>query len=186
MGTKALITKKNIEDMLGRMGTDADPTIVRKRAFELIKGSKDGDQFSPNDTSLVRAMSLSEFTNGILLSTGVSMRSRTFAIDLMRRFQKVYACETHSEKATAELAAASYVRALDIQSILSNFINKDSYGDLTIRAISVLGKELDRANRHYLTAIQALRILKQPSVQLNIRADTAVVGQNQAVQVKND
>ena len=52
--------------------------------------------------------------------------------------------------------------------------------------MAVMGKELDRANRHYLTAIQTLRMLKQPPMQLNIRANTAVVGQNQIVQANTN
>jgi hypothetical protein len=48
-----------------------------------------------------------------------------------------------------------------------------------------LGKELDRANRHYLTAIQTLRMMKQVPIQITVKAQTAIVGQNQVVQTNN-
>ena len=66
--------------------------------------------------------------------------NRTFAIELMRNFQKEYGCNTPSEKATAELAANSYVRMLSVQRKLNNFIEKDAYGDLTVKVIAVVSK----------------------------------------------
>ena len=48
-----------------------------------------------------------------------------------------------------------------------------------------LGKELDRANRHYLTAIQTLRLMKQAPLQITVKANTAIVGQNQMVQTNS-
>ena len=186
MDTKALTTNPSPEEKLSQLGTDADPIMVKARAIKRLEGAKEGESFSADDTDLIRAMTLNEFDNGVLLAACTSQTSRTFAIDLMRKIQREYLCEKSSEKATAEMAAASYVRALDVQRVFNNFLSKESYGDLSIKVISVLGKELDRANRHYLTAIQTLRSLKQPPMQLNIKATTAVVGQNQIVQANNE
>jgi len=54
-----------------------------------------------------------------------------------------------------------------------------------VQYLAVLSKELDRAERHYLASLQALKMLKSPSFEVNIKTNTAVVGQNQIVQANN-
>jgi len=49
-----------------------------------------------------------------------------------------------------------------------------------------MSKEIDRAMRHYLTAIQVLNTMNQPKLQLTLKADTAVVGQNQIIQANHE
>ena len=46
-------------------------------------------------------------------------------------------------------------------------------------------KELDRANRHYLTVLQALRTIKEQPLKITLKANTAIIGQNQIVQANN-
>ncbi len=58
--------------------------------------------------------------------------------------------------------------------------------DNGVRFLAIMSQELDRANRHYLTTIQALRTIKQPSLGVNIKAQTAILGQNQVVQANNN
>jgi len=163
-----------------------DPNTIREKALKLIENKKEGEEFpSGSSNEIIKGMSLNEFESGVLLSTCISDLNTTFAIDLMRKLQKEYDCTTTSEKATAELAAMNYGRFLDVQRGLHTFLSKDAYGDLTIKIISVLSKELDRANRHYLTAIQTLRSLKTPPLAVNIKTQTAIVGENQLVQSNN-
>jgi hypothetical protein len=42
-----------------------------------------------------------------------------------------------------------------------------------------MGKELDRANRIFLNALMTLKQLKNPPLELNIKAGNAFFGQNQ-------
>ena len=170
------------DDNLKHMHTGDDPVAVRERALKIIGNPEANKSFDTSNIDLVKAMSLDEFENGVLLANSLPELSRTLAIDLMRKIQKEYLCTTPSEKATAELAALSYVRTLDIQRRITNYLEIGTFTDLGVHYLDMLSKELDRANRHYLTAIQTLRTMKQPPLQFNIRADTAVVGQNQVVQ----
>ncbi len=173
----------NQDDKLKHMRMASDPNAVREKALRIIGDPEENKSYEgEGKIDIVKGMSLYEFDNAVLMSMGISDINTPFAIDLMRKIQKEFDCQSTSEKATAELAASSYARMLDIQKLQSTFMSKESYGELTVRVIATLGKELDRAQRQYLTAIQTLRTLRQPPMQLTIRADTAVVGQNQMVQ----
>ena len=179
------VPKEIARDDLGLLHTGDDPNVVRRNALEKLREDH-GSYMSKGDDVVFKAMTLGEFENGTLLTVAVPELYRTFAIDLMRRFHEEYKCQTPSEKATAELAAENYVRVLDLQRRMTNYLSKDSVTDLGLRFLDILSKEMDRAQRHYLTTIQTLKSLRQPPMQLNIKASTAVVGQNQIVQSNND
>jgi hypothetical protein len=42
-----------------------------------------------------------------------------------------------------------------------------------------MSKELDRANRQFITALTTLKQMKTPSIEINVTAKTAFVGKNQ-------
>ena len=47
----------------------------------------------------------------------------------------------------------------------------------------MLSKERDRAHRQYLSTIMTLKQLKAPAIEMNIKAKTAFVSQNQQINV---
>lgn len=166
--------------------TDHDPKSVLVMAEKQIEEKGIANFDSDGKDSVFKAMTLTELDNGALLTMSIHDVYKTFAIDLMRKLQSEYHCETPSEKATAELAALNFSRTLDIQRRITISMNSENISTFKLSYTSILSKELDRANRHYLTSLQALRALKQPALQVNIRTDTAVVGQNQIIQTNND
>lgn len=163
-----------------------DPNQVLKEAEKKML-SLDYDSYESNgDDPIFKAMTLREFDNGTLLTSIMPGMFSTFAIDLMRKIQQEYACIAASEKAMAELAAVSFVRSLDAQRRIKNYLDIGEFTAVGVQYMAVMSKELDRANRHYLTAIQTLRMLRQPPMQVNIKTNTAVVGQNQIIQANSN
>lgn len=162
---------------------EEDPDRVLERLSKKINGRRRYAKDRNDD--VYRAATLLEFSKGILLVDSIPQQYHTFAINLSRQLQEEYNCQTVSEKATAELAAVNYVRTLDIQRRLNNIGVAGYAVDSAIKFIAVLSKELDRANRHYLTTIQTLRMMKQVPMKVSIKANTAVIGQNQIVQTNN-
>lgn len=67
-------------------------------------------------------------------------------------------------------------------------MGKESYGDLTVKILAVLSKEQDRAQRHYLTSIQALEMGLQPPMNVTVRSQIANVANQQLVknQIEKD
>lgn len=182
---KALcISSFDIKEVLSQNAVGDDPiAVIRDLQKELRDTRKVQD--TTTEGKLYKAMTLLEFENGTLVTAVISGKYRTFCIDFSRNLQKEYQCELPSEKATAELIALNFVRVLEIQSKINSCLVKVDFIDIEVRLLAILSKELDRANRHYFNALQMLKMLKQPALEVNIRAQTAVVGQNQIIQSNN-
>src|SRR3989344_2670753 len=180
-------THEEVREALTHRRTTTDPLVVLDEADkELHKhGSGANYDLSPQN-NLFKALTLLEFENGVLLTAVVKEQYATFGIDMMRQLQKEYACTSISEKALAELVTISYIRPLEIQARINSYLSMGSFTGDGVRYLAVMSKELDRAHRHYMTAIQTLRSMRQPPMQVKINADTAIVGQNQVVQATHD
>lgn len=169
--------------LLKKVKTEYDPVSIKKQAIKDLETFTDGpvDPKKP----LFKTLTLNEFDNGILMTTVIPEQYRTFAIDMSRKLQKEYNCQTVSEKATCELAALSYARMLEAQQRLNNVLSQGTINDIVNQFITTISKELDRATRHFFSAIQTLRLMKQAPLNITIKAQTAIVGQNQVVQANN-
>lgn len=164
-------------------GTDYDPNNLFPKLIDEMEKNKENN---PEVIKFVnRALSLFEFNNGVLMISAVSEEYRTFCIEFSRNLQKEYHCETPSEKATTELVAVNFVRTLEIQRKINGYLSMGETTEMGIKYFAVLSKELDRANRHYLNVLQTLKMLKQPVLEVIIKTQTAVVGQNQIIQANN-
>ena len=177
-------TKEEVIESVKTCSLLSDPDSVFR---ELRKNYdiKEGKQEVGPSANAFKALTTFEFEKGPLLSIAVDEQYRTFGIDLMRKVQGEFNCTTPSEKATAELMVISYIRTLEIQRRINGYLSNGTITHDGVGFLNVMSKELDRANRHYLTALQTLRMLKQPPMQVNIKTQTAVVGQNQIVQSNN-
>lgn len=182
---KALcISSLDIKEVLSQNAVGDDPIAVIRDLQEELKDARKV-QDTTTEGKLYKAMTLLEFENGTLVTAAIPGKYRTFCIDFFRNLQKEYQCELPSEKATAELVALNFVRTLEIQNKINACFAMGEPTEMVIKYLAVLSKELDRANRHYFNALQMLKMLKQPALEVNIRAQTAVIGQNQLVQSNN-
>lgn len=185
MKKNSVIKKNSLDEIKEYLNAfchlESDPNVVLEEAYkEIADGDGKKKECLPNGT-VFKALTLLEFNNGVLMSRAIPDQYVVFGIDLLRQFQKEYNCQTVSEKATAELAAINYIRTLEIQRKINNYLAQDSIAELGVKFLAIMSKELDRANRHYFMAIQTLKIMKQLPMQVNIKTNTAVVGQNQIV-----
>lgn len=173
-----------IKETLKQYSLENDPKAIFARIREEHKNTK-GHLDISGESNIYKALTLFEFDKGILMTSAIPERYLTFCIDFSRNLQKEYHCESPSEKATAELVAINFVRTLEIQSKINAYLGKDEFSDMGVRYLAVLSKELDKANRHYLNSLQTLKMLKQPPLEVTIKTQTAIVGQNQIVQSNN-
>lgn len=186
-----------------------DPEIILSEVgnglAEAAKNGRDPDLMAT--MSDFKALTLNEFSNGTLMTEVIPDKYRTFAIEMLRKLQQDYNCQTVAEKALAELATINYIRTLDLQERIMESLSTQksmSYShnscerDLNIghvkslnacertfielKFLNILSKEYDRANRQFLMAIQTLKMMKQPPLKVSIRTESAVFGQNQIIQ----
>src|SRR3990167_1528830 len=175
----------DLDEFLKVAYTGDDPVVIRKnlkqKMLELIKKEPNHD----TNEEMAQTLSIVEFDKGVLLSLTVPDTYRTFSIQFMRDLQKEYKCITESEKSLSESVVVNFVRTLYIQRKITDYLRIGSVTEIGVKYLSVLSKELDRANRHYLTALQALKAIKQPNFKVNVKTQTAVIGQNQVIQSNN-
>ncbi len=173
-----------IKEFINRVAIGDDPRAILDKAQRELDNPKSGQELTVN-SSLYKALTIFEFDKGILMTSAIPEKYRSFCIDFSRNLQKEYQCETPSEKATAELVAVNFIRTLEIQNKINSYLAQGNITDMGVKYLAVLSKELDRANRHYLNSLQTLKMIKLPALEVNIRTQTAVVGQNQIVQANN-
>lgn len=205
---------KSIRDQIGQYQTEHDPEVQLKRAEGKIDKILTSSVDDLADNDLYDPVTIHEFSNGILMCETLYPQHKTFAIEMMRQLQKEYNCQSASEKATCELTTISFLRALEIKQLMKESLAYQqelttshgcgsysvSYGNERDRNLGCRGcnrskiemqkytlfvKQLDQANRHYLAAIQTLRMMKHAPLQITVKANTAIVGQNQVVQSNN-
>ncbi|HUW21126.1 MAG TPA: hypothetical protein VMW41_00485 [Candidatus Bathyarchaeia archaeon] len=116
-------------------------------------------------------------------------RATEFALQLY----KEYNCQTASEKALAQTTVIAFEHILDysrrLHKLLSGtgslkVMNEKTY-PLFLKRIQIIGLELDRANRQFLTALQTLKQIKTPRLEVKVKSKTAFVAQNQQFNVGN-
>lgn len=160
-----------------------DPRIIKIAALDQMIGKKEGHKFTNDkNDAVLKAMALYEFDKGVLMSMGLTDTAQPFAIQLSQDYQKEYKCETVSRRSLAELAALNYCRILDIQRRISSYLGRGEFTDMGVKYLSMLSKDLDRAQRHYLTSMQALEMGLQQPINVSIRTNTANIAGQQAIQ----
>jgi len=173
--------KEKVLEVIKQFRVPFDPDVVVESVLKESGEAKREQSITP-ESSIFKALTLFEFNNGMLMGMVLSEQYKTLAVNMSRELQTEFDCKTVSEKATAELVAINYCRTLEIQRRINSYLQPGSITDMGVKFLDVLSRELDRANRHYLTAVQVLKTMKQPKLQLNIKTDTAILGKNQLIQ----
>lgn len=105
---------------------------------------------------------------------------------LARMRQKIirdYDCKTSLELMLADSSVACYWRIIKNEMRLARLSEKDdgsfSYNQLKINYMKELNKEIDSANRRLNMNIILLKEMKQPALRVNVKTNTAFIGENQ-------
>ncbi len=106
---------------------------------------------------------------------------RPMITDFARCIQKEYSCTENSEIALAGLAASAYYRSLKAARKLNALLEKTEIGMTGVNLMTAVSKEIDRAERQYLSAIETLRSRRQPQMNVKIQTKTAFFNENQTI-----
>ncbi|MFA6415860.1 MAG: hypothetical protein WCW47_03850 [Candidatus Paceibacterota bacterium] len=138
--TTSIAKIKDIEEVRRDMAgitTGYDPNVLLKQYRDKANLKGLGEPSDGKD-DLFKLMTLNEFENGALLTISVEEIYKTFGIELMRNLKREYECKTTSEQTTAELAAISYIRTLDIQRKINSYLGKGEITDMGVRYLAVV------------------------------------------------
>lgn len=130
--TKAVVPVKTLDEIKGRISgfrSGCDPRYVLEKADQEL-GNNNGEQVANPDSFILKAMTLYEFNNGVLLTNAVLEQYRSLAIDMSRKLQKEFDCQSSAEKALIGMVTINYIRTLDIQRRMTNYLEKGSITDI--------------------------------------------------------
>jgi hypothetical protein len=176
-GLNKEIDPKSILKDTGKILNDYYPSRGKKRKELLEKLNNKFSQLAPIFTL---------DTHYLLASVPYKTEYKTFAIELANQLVVEYDCKSPSEKILAETAAWAYCRMLEYSRTLSGMLGIEYLSSEKNGYYSMISKEVDRANRQYLAAINSLRYIKQPKVNVTFKTHNAFVAQNQQINTPSE
>jgi hypothetical protein len=69
---------------------------------------------------------------------------------------------------------------------MRDYLDLKTINDRGVKYLSFLSIELDKAHKRYLSSLQTLKDIKNPPMEMNVRAQTAIIGNNQLIQSNNN
>jgi hypothetical protein len=115
--------------------------------------------------------------NGHTISSCVNKSFQMMAVEMKKELEKEFDCKNYSEKALVDLAVNGYVRVMCHSWKMDG--NQAYIGQKYDSYRNYLSHEIDRSHRHYISAIETLKFLKQPTLKVNIKTNNAFVSENQ-------
>ena len=97
-----------------------------------------------------------------------------------------YDCQTEIEKSLASVIVGAYVRYIDNSRRLNNELECENITRNRNVYIANLSKQVDRAQRQYLSAVATLMQIKAPSIEINIKSKTAFIAQHQQINSRTE
>ena len=163
--------------------TDLSENIIPK-----CRSTKDSDQteafkqFGEKGLLLIRIFE-NESHAGLMESFNEQYRmlSKEMAETMIKEFD----CSNEAEKSLVGLIVSAYIRVLDNSRRLNNELECKNITQNRNTYIANLSKQVDRANRQFLSALMTLKQIKLPQVEMNIKANTAFISNNQQINVDN-
>jgi hypothetical protein len=181
---KTIFTPKDVLEVRRRLDTcktQFDPDHILERFMDELTDKVNVELTEEENDLLVKAVSIEGLNNHILLSNVTYDQERPFIIQFAKDLIGEYDCTSPSEKSLAQVVACSYIRVMDLSRIMSKELGNNRISDLRNTYIKNLGKELDRANRTYITALQTLKQLKSPQISVKVTATNAFISENQQI-----
>ncbi len=127
------------------------------------------------------SMTFSQET-GYVLMNSLENDYHGLAFQMKKDLQQEFNCIKPSEKALVDIIVNAYVRKLTYSNKMER--NQKYLGSEQDGYRNYLSKELDRAHRQFLSALETLKAIQQPAMKVNIKTNTAFVGENQQFNTK--
>lgn len=152
--------------------------IMKDDVVPKIFGYKEGEISDEELLKLDPVFTDFGLENHLSIICSTEEKYRGLAVNLRKSLIKEYSCQTASEKTLVDLIVGAYTRNLSISGRFINIVLKSSTTQLINDYLKLLSKEIDRVNRQYISALETLRAIKQPSLSVSVKAENAFIGQN--------
>lgn len=154
---------------------------VGKAAMEYTNNPKTKGAMEKVNAEIGKGLPLIALDTHYLAAEVVGERFRPFVIQLAQQLTAEYQCKTPSEKMLAENVALAYGRVLELSRTVMSSTRTEYLSHEKNSFYGVLSKELDRAQRQLTSSLLVLKQMKSPTMEINVKAKTAFIAQNQQV-----
>lgn len=170
--------------------TTFQETFNNQPLFELKEIAKEIESGSMGEDAIKRFIDkfqevtmIDGVVNGKVVEGSVNNWHQKHVIRLRKQLISEHQAQSASELMIIDLAINAYFRSLQTLKIYSSLMqNKDgtvNYDQIKINMLKELGKQIETANKHFLSAITLLKEMKQPRINIKVNSKQAFVGQNQ-------
>lgn len=177
-----VITANDLRERISTVKTAVSPEYVLTKAgeaFSRLQSSGFDQNDSENQNLANQGMAVLSLDTHFLLTQAIWDKHCSFAIEFCNQLITEYACQSASEKALVHQVVGAYTRSLQSAELLKN-AQMNATND-RVGLCSTLGKEIDRANRQFTSALTMLRHLKAPSMTVNVKTKAAFIAHNQQI-----
>jgi len=155
--------KKLAEDQLPRIILKEDPQPEEK---DLEKNMK----------SVSLAYSLE---SGQALLDSIESKYGGFALQFKKELEEEFRCKKPSEKALVDQIVNAHIRKITYSKQMDICKAPKYLSHENIALLNFYSREIDRAHRQFISALEVLKFMKQPKLNVNIKTNNAFVGENQ-------
>lgn len=183
------LTTEKVKDILNKVAyLDSNPTeILQKLSEELlpkiIAGKSTKEINEKTNKTFYKALMVYGLDTHYPIAETVSEKYRGLVVEFCHQLTQEYDCKTPSERALVQVIVNAYARMLEYSQELHNCRKIEYLSNEKNGFYSMLSKELDRANRQFVTALTTLKQLKTPSFEINVKTKAAFVAKNQQLNI---
>jgi len=117
--------------------------------------------------------------SGCALMESIEPSYRGFALQLRKSLQQEFDCKNPSEIALVDQVVNSHIRKITYSKLLESHNEPKWLSHEKVALLNFYSREIDRAHRQFISAIETLRFIKQPSIKVNVKTNNAFIGENQ-------
>ncbi len=163
---------------------DRQPLLkLQKIAKEIESGSMGEDAIKRFIDMFQEVAMIDGVANGKVVEGSVNNWHQNHVARLRKQLISEHQTQTASELMIIDLAINAYFRSLQASRIYSSLMqNKDgtvTYDQIKVNLLKELGKQIETANKNFISAITLLKEMKQPQINIKVSSKQAFVGQNQ-------
>jgi HD superfamily phosphohydrolase len=167
----------NKDSLLKDLSENILPKLITLQGDELKETT---DRFNEKSMLLLRLL---ESDSHVGIMESFTEKYQMLSLEMCKKIIKEFDCSNEAEKALAELIVNAYLRVIDNSRRLNNEFECRNITPNRNVFIANLSKQLDRAHRQFTSTLMTLKQMKSPQIEMNIRATTAFVSQNQQINV---
>lgn len=165
------------EDVIKSLKLVDDPnTIITE--FNKLHSKNNKNNKELNETLVKASVALGLDTH-IPVLYAIYKGYRSLAIEFANNLIKEFKVHNENEKAIVHMIVTSYIRCMVLSEEITKILEDGKISENINKFYATTSKDLDRAHRQFTSALTLLKELKSPTIQVNVKTNTAFIAQNQ-------